>query len=509
VENGLKHYRLLIIALLFFASISISSSHQLTQPINTPQVTSQPADEPIRVRNNAGLASLASYGIGTESDPYFISNLQLAVTNEEVALDISNTDAYFILKNCRIVVVNGLFAILLTNVTHGVIEDCEIVEGSISLFNANYCEIIDTIISGPYSESVVDLWFCRDVKISRDTIYGSTTGISLIGCENIWLSANHISDSSYAGIDIYLSANTTMQDNVLENSGVTLSLWGGVGTSEITLEGSQFIDVPYNFDNNTVNGKPLGFFHKVADTVITGNYGQVILLNCTDVEVAGGYLANTSVGFQIFYSQNCTLTDCTVEYNPVEGVKVFHSAFTEISECEIRNNGAPGIYIEQSNHTFVRNNDISGNNGAGVHLQKCQECNILNNSLSMNVIGISLDTSDNCSLIDNAIMANSLYGVYIHSQSQYNWIYGNRIGWNNKNALDESGYNSWDDGVSQGNSWSDWNGFGVYEIDSYGTDHYPSMLGGGISLPLFILIGLSLTAAVGIAIAFAWNRRRG
>jgi parallel beta-helix repeat protein len=474
-------------------------------------ITNHPADESIRIHNNAGLAALASNGVGSELDPYFIANLQLAVTDEEVAIDISNTDAHFILKNCRIVVVRGLFALILSNVSNGVVEECEVVGGSLFLDFSNCCEIIDNTIIGPSSETGIDILFCRDVMISGNTVSDAITGIFLLGSKDIWVSSNHIYDNKDVGVDIYLSENTTMIDNVLENNGVFLSLWSA-GTMDYTYEGSQFIDVPYNFDNNTVNGKPLGFFHEVMNTDIPAvNFGQVILLNCTDVKVYGGYFTNTSVGFQTHYSRNCSLEDSTIANNTSWGMYIFNSNFTEVKGCEIQNNERSGIHLEHSNHALIEENTVSDNLGSGIYLQYSNNCSISNNSLLRNSYGTSFYASKNNSVIDNVISFNTLFGVRIGDGSEQNRIYGNDIGWNIvANAHDGSGNNFWDNGIDEGNRWSDYLGFGVYEIDYYGIDNYPSSFGNSILNPLTLaIIGISSTALVGVVIAVILQRKRG
>jgi hypothetical protein len=67
-------------------------------------------------------------------------------------------------------------------------------------------------------------------------------------------------------------------------------------------------------------------------------------------------------------------------------------------------------------------------------------------------------------------------GIYVLDSTEDNRIYGNRIGYNDRNI---EGYNStvhWDDGVQIGNAWDDYSGEGDYNIPGEGeeVDHYPS-----------------------------------
>jgi hypothetical protein len=58
-------------------------------------------------------------------------------------------------------------------------------------------------------------------------------------------------------------------------------------------------------------------------------------------------------------------------------------------------------------------------------------------------------------------------------------IYYNQLGWNTaNNAQDDGSGHMWDDGVSQGNAWSDYDEVGDYSIpgSAGSVDSYPSLL---------------------------------
>ena len=467
------------------------------------------ADDPIRIQNNAGLAALASFGAGTENDPFFIANLQLSMIEEEVMIDISNTDAHFVLFNCRIYLEKVYVAIIMTNVSNGVIEDCEISGAGIILNRCNRTDVLGCTISDSRFEMGIEVSYSEDISLVGNTVNDCSAGFFIIGSENVRVEANHIFDNDHAGIDIYLVGNVTVRDNVLENNGVILSLWGA-GYNGHSIEGSQYIDVPYNIENNTVNGKPIGFFHEMIGSTIEGDtFGQVIFLNCSDVDIIGGTLTNTSIGFQAHFSRNCTIRDATISNNTNLGMYVYRSNFTSIEDCDIYQN-VVGVLLEDSNQTRVVNNTISDNELVGVSVHYSNECMIQGNSISHNRDGISLSTSSDCLVISNEILRNTLFGISVTDGSHQNTIYGNAIGWNVlSNARDEAGSNFWDNGVDQGNSWSDYFGFGEYLIDYYGVDHFPSFLGNPLMSPVnLLLIGAGSAVVVAIIIGFVCLKSR-
>ena len=93
-----------------------------------------------------------------------------------------------------------------------------------------------------------------------------------------------------------------------------------------------------------------------------------------------------------------------------------------------------------------------------------------------NAIGIHLDNSTDCNIVDNLVYNNSVCGIFIKSFCSRNRVFGNKIGWNGVNARCDGANNSWDDGVSRGNSWSDYY-FDQYIVPGEGQciDHYPSL----------------------------------
>jgi hypothetical protein len=105
------------------------------------------------------------------------------------------------------------------------------------------------------------------------------------------------------------------------------------------------------------------------------------------------------------------------------------------------------------------------------------------------------------------IANNSRTGIELGPDSSNNLIFGNAIGWNAfRNAEDAGTDNSWDDGVSLGNWWSDFNSTesDVYEIEGRANsqDNYPQVFHSWTTtLPLQSgEIGVEIFAISGIAV---------
>lgn len=143
-----------------------------------------------------------------------------------------------------------------------------------------------------------------------------------------------------------------------------------------------------------------------------------------------------------------------------------------------------GIQISDSQDISVSNTSIYGS-WNGILLYRVSNSTITNSTLSSNHRGLLLESSSYCQVVNNSIYSNRNNGLEIGGLSHNNTVYGNSIGWNGQptwefesNAVDDGDDNHFDDGVSVGNAWSDFNGTTPYEIvGSGGTiDSYPELL---------------------------------
>jgi parallel beta-helix repeat protein len=500
----------------------------------------QAVHEPIRILSNSDFEDQGWSGTGTKIDPYFIYGLLIEGSKESYAVFIANVTVYFAIRNCRFVAEEGGSAIRLRNSTHGLVEDCtfyrcfcyiqqcnscifdsnsgsfdmilwecmncfilnnELDKGNIELGgivmdNCVNCSVVKNTVKGSIEEG---LWMIRGLNcsITDNEFTQNAIGISLLGSNNTKLLRNQVHDNKFYGIELYCASNITAINNTLVNNGMVINLWGW-GWNGHEYNGKEFISTGYTFAGNFVNGKPLGFFESCTnDTVDTGVYGQVILLNCQNMEIQHGFLNNVSVGIQVLYSHNCSLESIIVKNCISRGIEIFHSKDVKILDCTLSNNFDMGIYVEDSSNVQIRNNSVTDGRCA-IGLWFCNKSVVVNNSATYSFWGIALYESVNCSIINNTILYNHV-GISLESRSRYNIIYGNKIGWNEyANAFDESGYNQWDDGVSQGNAWSDYSGTGEYEIEYKGKDHYPTLLGSpstGID-PFFLILSISVIVMI-------------
>jgi parallel beta-helix repeat protein len=376
-------------------------------------------------------------------------------------------------ENSTIIDQNGVFADVVTvtadwvNITGFTIM--ETVGGNsyagIKLNNVGNCSIINVNTSG----GGLGIYFIDslNINIKKNIVTNTYFGIRIVSSSDINITDNII-NQNYYGIHMDSSLRAVITKNTFINDG-------------ISLHGSQlphFIShtIPIN---NIINGKPLYYHKNFNDTTIDAiPVGQLILVNCNNVDVRNLSINNTDLGIELAYSSNITITDNriskgnhgilmyfsldnNISYNTVtsnewNGIYLYEDsdnnmiffnnlsankwtgafiqgASNNISHNNILNNDYGGIIVgENSNEIY--NNNISGN-GKGIHLGWfAQESVIVNNNISSNLgNGIILDGPNNNKIINNTV-SNNIDGLNL-SFSDYNLIVKNKISLNSNFGL--------------------------------------------------------------------------
>ncbi|MFW9848410.1 MAG: right-handed parallel beta-helix repeat-containing protein [Candidatus Thorarchaeota archaeon] len=330
-------------------------------------------------------------------------------------------------------------------IEHNTVYNCYVGIGS--MWGALHCVVTSNNLTN--NNVGIQMSISSDMEISDNVIAGGYSGMMLYQNEAIAIDNNTIDSTSVRGIAISWSTNCIVTSNHINSHGLYIQ---GMAPSEYlhTVSG-----------NLNEDGKQIGYFvGHVDETIDATDYFQLYLVNCSNVIVENGLFSDTEVGVVFAFSDSCKLQQCSITENSINGIEFFYTTNCEITDCEIAENGhlwgSYGIQLLITNNTRITRNMIYRNNGSGIVLYA--------------------GASSYCFIYNNLISNNTVIGIEIHSGNNQNSIYGNAIGWNDEgNAVDGGSNNHWDDGVSMGNWWSDYNGTGVYEIDgsSNSVDNYP------------------------------------
>jgi parallel beta-helix repeat protein len=193
-----RHGLIIMLILSFFVHTLWMDSRESSDliPYAVNESSHYTNHDPIRIHGNAGFTSGAYPGSGTENNPYVIENYKIIAGCDDPAIEIRDTDVYFVIRNCRVSMDFGM-AVMFYDVVNGYIDSCEITGGSIEFHNSNHCEIVDCTIE-QFECETISILFSVDCVISENTIQHCQTGIFLLGTNDSLVHNNFLNENSVA-----------------------------------------------------------------------------------------------------------------------------------------------------------------------------------------------------------------------------------------------------------------------------------------------------------------------
>lgn len=382
-------------------------------------------------------------------------------------------------------------------------------------------------------------------EINGFSIRGGFSGVVLSSVDNCTVSDNEVVENRY-GIVLTHAHGNVLKRNVIAGNSYNFYVSGRWLADFINdVDSSNTVDgkLIYYWVNKHDVACPLDAGYvaainctdiRVQNLRLTGN-GHGILFafvsNSTieNVEASGNY-----DGIWISDSKNITLTGNDASHNYRHGMELERLMDCKIIQNVARENGYEdygirlayssnvslkgniasgnkyGIVVQFSEDCRISQNNASNNRGMGIWPKFCEECTFTENIACGNgFYGIEPEDSQQCVITGNNFSANGLYGIWLlgaldtcdnhivtHNylaqnkagiglrNSSFNLICHNNFIQNEHQAVtrDSTG-NSWTTD-SEGNYWSDYNGFDAdyngigdtaYQIDENNTDEYPLM----------------------------------
>ncbi len=422
------------------------------------------------VINDANITSYSSSGTGSWDDPYIIENL-FVDTTDSLGIKFNLVTSYFILRDSY--AKGSTYGVYLSGISEGrsQIINCTI-EGGLSLggINSHYMTVHNcTLRAGQGSSFSRGLNFTKNIMEIKGQ-YSSS--LILVADEN-----NVIEDNIFYGdsSSVRLShiTNSSIKNNILNDAGFYFY------QDEIT-------DILNNtYENNVVNGKPLGFFYNRTDETITGNqYGQIYVVNSDNIEFTGYDLGKINVGMQVHNCTNISIEDVNVtgrdglEARKVDGLTIKNCDLTGLWQDTgidfeyVNNTVIQNIYLEGFRYGFdfdymddvqIHNNTIFNATEEGIGIEESSNILMTFNIVSCYVesegseIALVFGSCENVTLYYNIFISLGDLGAYpVVEYSVTNIIWYNNV-------------------LEIGNYYSDWNGMGTYSLEGNvgSVDLYP------------------------------------
>lgn len=371
-------------------------------------------------------------GSGTSIDPYIIEGYNISLDEGTVLISIRDTNVYFIIRNNYLS--GGYLGIALENVENGIITN-NIISSPIQITRDVSGIILQNSSNNTISSNIIAINYfgiylhssTNNTILSNTITKNPTHGIQLVSSMKNLISSNKITNCSINGIAILISSENNITNNIINSSRSGISLEGSPA-NEIThnlLENNGFAVrgltttdyIQSELKNNTINGKDLIYWVNIKDTIVPEGAGQIILINCMNIEIANQDLSNASNGILLFYSSNIYIHHNIISNNSYRGIYLYYSTNNTISFNTITINYF-GIYLDYSFNNTLLHNSVADNSWFGI------ECNYAsNNVISYNTLannsyaGLDLSNSLNNMISFNYMIFNT-NGINLFSSSE-------------------------------------------------------------------------------------------
>ena len=416
LEKKYKKKFITSIILLLFLSVGgqviqqIAGEREQNSVLNLDSITRSITQEytlhdPITVNNDDELAAVANNGTGVKNDPYIIANLNITGSPTH-GISIEGTTKHFRIENCWIAS-SELCGIFVRNITPGS-----------AIFTNNTCTSN----------------FCG--------------GITLSACNSSLVANNSFNDYN-VGIRLHSSSFSTIVNNTFFNNGLDF-----LAFKEELLS--------YTIENNKVNELPLGYLKNKRDSLITGTYGQLILVNCNNTIVKNQNCSNTFTGIALYYCKENYLVNNTCNNNRESGITLISSNSATVISNTCNENYHSGIDLQgSSSSTLAKNTCNYGYNG--ISLWDSDSSTLINNTCNFHSFGIFLRHSSSSILTNNTCTSNFFGGIHLEN-SCYSTLTNNTCNgnWRIGIRLDNSSYSILTNNTCNSNNW-----YGLYVSSSH------------------------------------------
>ncbi len=250
------------------------------------------------------------------------------------------------------------------------------------------------------------------------------TGIYVHSSPGANVSYNLCSDNYQYDIRTYSSANSNYTGNYgLPNGKSRIYLSTQDPTSiyrenelyegGFMIDGTRYADID---QSNTVNGKPVYYYASQANFEINNiaDIGQIVLVNCTNVNVSEVEISNVYLPLAILQCENITVAKSNISLGEKQGIYSYFTDNLNLTDNRIFSNAMAGVYILVGNNSHIDANLCYLNGEEGLDIVEATYPVITQNDCFNNTYhGISLDGhTENSQVMENFCYNNSQSGIY-------------------------------------------------------------------------------------------------
>ncbi len=378
------------------------------------QLVSYDAHDPIVIANDSDLIDQATMGgwsgDGSEGNPYLMGDLEILTT--DTCISIADVNLYFVIQSCFLGSDDDWSfgaGVFLDNVTHASVKSCIFDRLACGVFaqDSPECSLFNNTVQ--MSESGFVLSFSPNCTLTDNIVDATSDSGAWIDDSPGCILNNNSLFSYYEGVEIWSSSNCTLIDNNIRgiDTGISIHVSSFCELTGNTLEGSSGDDLllassdqcnltdnslqsrglrldgglmehwVHEMTGNLVRGRPLAYFVDLENSAMdVSEYGQVIIVNGTNVILRDGSFSSLSNGMTMVYCDTCAFINNTVDDNVNTGIYIAESNNCSSIENRLTGNGNYGVMVQSSSYTTILNNNISETEDFGLYIGGSPYCTV-------------------------------------------------------------------------------------------------------------------------------------
>ncbi|TFH07786.1 MAG: right-handed parallel beta-helix repeat-containing protein, partial [Candidatus Thorarchaeota archaeon] len=287
------------------------------------------------------------------------------------------------------------------------------------------CEYSDYVLINHNDLALVEdgihLYYSDDVTVDQNSVTDAEGwAINVYYSDRAFVTTNSLVSAYHYGILVTYALDCVFEDNTMTNCGFSFTLGYAMDYYNHTIIG------------NTVNGKPVYYeYNQDSDTIAANSYGQIILLNCTSIEIAVGTFSRVTTAVHLLYCDEVLVRDLEC-YNNYKTMSIYNSDNVTIADSVLQGRkGDEGIYSSYSLNLQIEDCTFSnfyGSSNYGIFLQSADYATIANCTFDHNWWGVRYSSADYVTVADCTILNSEEYGIYAWgTTSEHVLISGNTI----------------------------------------------------------------------------------
>ncbi len=209
------------------------------------------------------------------------------------------------------------------------------------------------------------------ISSNSNTIWNNTCksnkndGIFINNSLDNIISNNTCNLNYYNGIHVLISNSNTIVDNICtqkNKSGILLSKASNCIIKENTMEYCGIFIQGDSLDQwnthtiditNTVNGRPVYYWKDQISGIIPLGAGEVILANCSNIQITNQILNYTNVGIILGFTLNSKISSTICSNNNFDGTHLYLSTGNIFDNCTFFSNKNSDIHLEENSKNNI------------------------------------------------------------------------------------------------------------------------------------------------------------